>query len=408
MFTINNIIKKYSILFLCLIIITIYFRGRNNKNELTKKTNLTHMQYYNTTNLYSNYILICQKKIRLKLIKLYNQFPFISICIPIYNTEKYIEQAILSVINQSFQDLEIIIVNDFSNDNTEKIIRKIQLEDHRIKIINHNSNLGVYHSRVEGALNSKGKYILFLDPDDMLLNGNLFKELYNFNNNNNFDIIEFLVYHKKEGKNKIYYPKNHLSNHNHNFKKKIIYQPELSDIIFYKPRTKIYSIIICRTIWNKIYKKEIQIKTIKYIGQSYYKNKNLIVADDTMINIINFLFAHNYSNINLPGYLYNVKKKSMSRGYTSIKHRIKQNISFLFYFNLLYKYIKDYNKDINYLYYEIKIQMSRLLEFKKFKIDNYMINLKNLLNNIRNDKNLSQKLKNLINFIYNNIFSYEI
>ena len=161
------------------------------------------MQYYNTTNLYSNYILICQKKIRLKLIKLYNQFPFISICIPIYNTEKYIEQAILSVINQSFQDLEIIIVNDFSNDNTEKIIRKIQLEDHRIKIINHNSNLGVYHSRVEGALNSKGKYILFLDPDDMLLNGNLFKELYNFNNNNNFDIIEFLVYHKKEGKNKI-------------------------------------------------------------------------------------------------------------------------------------------------------------------------------------------------------------
>ena len=387
--------KKYSILFLFLIIIIINFIGRNNKNELKK----------NITKSFSKYILICERKIRLKLIKIYHKFPFISICIPIYNTEHFIERAILSVINQSFQDFEIIIVNDFSNDNTEKIIRKIQLEDNRIKIINHSKNLGVYHSRVEAALNSKGKYILFLDPDDMLLNDNLFKELFNYNKENNFDIIEFLVYEKNEGEKKIYYPEYHIFNHNHNYTTKIIYQPELSDIIFYQPRTKNYTSIICRTIWNKIFKREIQLKTIKYIGNDYYNNYNLIVADDTMMNIINFVFAKNYSNINLPGYLYTIKKASMSRGYIGEKHRIKQNISFLLFFNLIYKYIKDYNKDINFLYYEIKLFGERLIEFKKLKIYKYMNNLKKLFNNIMNDHNSSKILKDLINTTYNRIFN---
>ena len=92
--------------------------------------------------------------------------------------EKYIEQTLLSIINQSFQDFEIIVVNDNSNDNTENILRKLYLEDNRIKIIKNYSNRGVYYSRVEAILNSNGKYIILMDPDDMFLNENLFKELY--------------------------------------------------------------------------------------------------------------------------------------------------------------------------------------------------------------------------------------
>ena len=407
---INNIIinKKYLILFIIILIIIIMNNicfVRNNEIKKVKSINNINTTQIKYNNSYLNYILICKKKIRLKRIKnCTNKFPFISICIPVYNTDKYIEQSILSVINQSFQDFEIIIVNDFSNDDTERIIKKLQLEDNRIKIIKHNKNLGVYHSRVEAVLNSKGKYILFLDPDDMLLNANLFKELYSYNYNKNLDIIEFLVYHQIEGTNKIYCPKKHILNHNHNYLKKIIYQPELSEILFYQPRKKKYSYVICRTIWNKIYKREIQLKTIKYIGEKYYNNENLIVADDTMINIINFNFANNYSNNNLPGYLYNVKKSSMSRGYFGKQHRIRQNISFLFYFNLLYKYIIDYNKDINMLYYEIKITEKRFLEFKSLNIENYLNNLKIFLNNIKNNKKSSKRLKDLINSIYNNLF----
>jgi glycosyltransferase involved in cell wall biosynthesis len=401
---ITTFIKKFLIILLLLII---YYRFIDTKNKYTKNVNITQIKYNNNIEYsFSNYILICEKKIRLKLEKIYNQFPFISVCIPTYNTEKFIERSVLSVINQSFQDFEIIIVNDSSNDNTKNIIQKIQLEDKRIKIINHNTNLGSYHSRVEAVLNSKSKYILFLDSDDMLLNGNLFKEFHNYNKNKYYDIIEFLVCKKNEKKKEIYYPKSQRFNHNHRYRTKIIYQPELSSIIFYKPRTKTVTFIICRTIWNKIYKREIQLKTIKYIGENYYNNRNLIMAEDTMINVINFCFANNYTNINLAGYLYIHKTKSISHGYKGIQHRIRQNISFLLYFNLLYKYIKDFNKDLNFLFYEMSPFKQRLLEFKTLKIYNYMNNLETLLINIKNEKTISKQFKDLIDSIYNKIFIY--
>ena len=275
-----HINKKYFlifILFICSIITfkNIYLKTNNINLNINKQLKITKNNKTNFSKItYVNYVNTCKKLIRFKRVKIKNKYPFLSICIPIYNGDKYIEKSILSIINQSFQNFEIIIINDFSNDNTIHIIKKMQKEDNRIKLINHNQNLGVYHSRVEAVLNSNGYYILFLDPDDMLLNEDLFKELYNYSLTNNLDIIEFLVYHQKDGKNYIYYPKNHLLNHNHNFKKNIIYQPELKDIIFYKPRTKIYSIVICRTIWNKIFKREIQLKVIKYIGKEYY-NKYL-------------------------------------------------------------------------------------------------------------------------------------
>jgi glycosyltransferase involved in cell wall biosynthesis len=171
--------------------------------------------------------------------------------------ENYIESALLSLINQSFKDFEIIIVNDNSIDNTENIIKQIQFKDKRIKYINHLNNLGVYASRVDGILNAEGKYVILMDPDDLLMNQDLFQELYNYNLENTFDIIEFLVYHKKEGRKNIFFPKDHKLNHYHNYQNHIINQPELSDIIFYNPNSKEYSSIICRSIWNKLIKKEI-------------------------------------------------------------------------------------------------------------------------------------------------------
>ena len=116
--------------------------------------------------------------------------------------EKYIEKALLSIINQKFQNFEIILVNDNSNDDTEEIIRIFQKEFKTIKIINHNKNLGVYCSRVDASLNSNGKYILFMDPDDMLINPYLFEELFKYHLKYNLDMIEFTVYHNKEGEKK--------------------------------------------------------------------------------------------------------------------------------------------------------------------------------------------------------------
>ena len=163
------------------------------------------------------------------------------------HAERYIKKALLSIINQSFQNFEIVLVNDNSNDNSLNIISEFQSKDNRFHIINHENKLGVYASRKDAILNSKGDYILLLDPDDMYLNGDLFKELYNYNKIYNLDIIEFLVYHIKEGSTHIIIPQYHKLIHDHNYQKQIIYQPELSELIFKFPNSNNYSTIICRT-----------------------------------------------------------------------------------------------------------------------------------------------------------------
>lgn len=86
-----------------------------------------------------------------------------SVIIPLYNKEKYIKRAVKSVLNQTFQNFEIIIVNDGSTDNSLAISKKIK--DSRIRIFSQ-KNLGVSNARNFGIKKAKGKYISFLDADD--------------------------------------------------------------------------------------------------------------------------------------------------------------------------------------------------------------------------------------------------
>ena len=406
-YRVKNIIKKIIkfiyiiILYLILIylikkIYNINIKDKNNKSHKLNNNIQKIIENINNT-LYIDYINACKKlKIFNNRVKIKNNNPFLSICISVYNSEKYIKKAILSIINQSFQDFEIIIINDCSKDNTYDIIMKLKNEDNRIIIINHKKNFGTYNSRVEGVLNSRGKYILFVDPDDLLLNPYLFEVLYYYYNYFNLDIIEFSVYHQIEEKNIIYYPESHSLNHIHNFTNKIIYQPELSDIIFYKPRTKKYSSIICRTLWNKLYRREVMIKTINYIGNDYYKNQYIIVVEDTLLNVINFHFAQNYININVPGYLYNIRKFSISHLKQTKEYIIKKSISFFLYYQLLYRYIKEFNKDRNFFFYELKSFGYEIIKLKKYNIKNYLQNASIIFKEIINDNKSSIEFKNYI------------
>ena len=165
-----------------------------------------------------------------------------------------------------------------------------------------------------------------MDPDDMFLNENLFEELYNYNLNKNLDIIEFTVYHQIEGRRNIFYPNNHFETHYHNFSKNIIYQPELSEILFFLPDKKQYSHSICRNIWNKMIRKKVFLDMHEFIGLDYL-NKFVITADDMLMNLISYHFAHNYSNIDLPGYMYNLRRASMSRGNGGIELKTIRSIN---------------------------------------------------------------------------------
>lgn len=92
----------------------------------------------------------------------------ISIIIPVYKVEKYIERCLDSIINQTFQDFEIIIVNDASPDNSRKIAETYAQSDTRIRIVDNEQNSGAAWSRMIGYSNALGNYITFCDPDDYL------------------------------------------------------------------------------------------------------------------------------------------------------------------------------------------------------------------------------------------------
>lgn len=94
--------------------------------------------------------------------------PLVSVLMTTYNREKYIVEAIESVLKQTYSNWELIIVDDVSLDNTVAIATSFALKDHRIKVYLNNSNLGDYSNRNQAASLAKGEYLKYLDADDMM------------------------------------------------------------------------------------------------------------------------------------------------------------------------------------------------------------------------------------------------
>ena len=112
--------------------------------------------------------------------------PIISIIVPIYNVGKYLPKCIESILNQTFKNFELILVNDGSTDNSGVVCDDYAKKDTRIKII-HKSNGGVSSARNAGLYVAKGKYIGFVDPDDYI-DKDMFEVLYKLCEQNNADI----------------------------------------------------------------------------------------------------------------------------------------------------------------------------------------------------------------------------
>lgn len=89
----------------------------------------------------------------------------LSIVVPVYNVEKYITKCLDSIINQNYDNIEVIVIDDGSTDKSGLICDKFALEDKRVKVI-HTSNKGVSHARNLGIVSAKGKYLTFVDADD--------------------------------------------------------------------------------------------------------------------------------------------------------------------------------------------------------------------------------------------------
>ena len=103
--------------------------------------------------------------------------PIISVIVPIHNVGEYLSQCIESIINQSFKDIEIILVNDGSTDDSLSICTKYKNIDKRIRLINKPKNKGLVAARKTGLNESRGEYAIYIDADDWIKD-NYFEELY--------------------------------------------------------------------------------------------------------------------------------------------------------------------------------------------------------------------------------------
>ena len=182
--------------------------------------------------------------------------PIISIIITLYNQIKFIPRIYACIQNQSFKNLEIIFIDDGSEDNPLKILKTLIKRDKRIKYIKNLVNKGQFFSRNKAVLFAKGKYILIIDPDDLLLN-NIIIKVYKIAERYNLDIVQ---YHNMIG---------NITN-NYLFKNKnisgIFYQPNIKNIFFR---------IVDRYLWDKLIKRRIFIHLfilcIKNLGKKGFQ-----------------------------------------------------------------------------------------------------------------------------------------
>lgn len=119
----------------------------------------------------------------------------ISVVVPVYNTERYLSQCLDSILSQSYKNIEVIVVNDASPDNSLSIIKRYQLNDNRIRLIDRSLRGGVDAARFSAIDMAKGRWIVFVDSDDWLIDKDILRKAREIAINTDADYVEFQ--HKK-------------------------------------------------------------------------------------------------------------------------------------------------------------------------------------------------------------------
>lgn len=330
--------SKFNIKFLLIILISIININIKIENILNFKQNrdLNKLKVY--YNLNNNGTLINDKKFK----RCKN--PKISVICSIYNGEKYILRFLRSIQNQFFDDIEIILVDDHSIDNTIKVIEELQKYDERIILIRLKRNKGTLIARNIGVLKSKGEFIIIPDGDD-ILSQNILRICYYIAKKNNYDLIRFNMF--SEPKFIFNIIDDNLTNP--------IYQPKLKNLLIYGFG---YQKLVDGIISNKFIKRMIYIRSLDNI-KKYYLEKYMPYFEDGLINFSLHRNAYSLYLLKRLGYFYIINKKSIS-------HSVNKNKYFICYFIFL-KYVfeniknNQYEKDIAYFLLDEYIYNNNIL-----------------------------------------------
>ena len=226
--------------------------------------------------------------------------PKISIIIPMYNEEKNLLGIIRSIQNQSLQEIEIVCVNDNSNDKTLSMLKDFQTEDPRITIITNKKNRGVIYNRIYGALKSKGEYVTFVDADDSLANIHILEKAYNVATKEHgikIGIVHYQTCGSEKNEKGEYGPFYLFYTFNPTNFNNVIYQPEIGDNYMQKKKHVTGSGLV----FDKIYSKEVIKKVSEYIGPEVW-NQNLVFVDDFLLAYATMKKTDSIVNIDEVGY----------------------------------------------------------------------------------------------------------
>ena len=324
--------------------------------------------------------------------------PKISVIVPMFNCEKTIIPTLRSIQFQNKSKIEIILINDFSSDNTSKIIKEIMQKDHRIKIINNQKNMGTLYSRCIGALIAKGKYIFSLDNDDLYFNEDIFDFIYKKGKNEKLDIIGFLTIDTSnytveiERMKEIYtyqYPD-----------ELYIEQPELSSwMINFNQNFLVHN----NMIWDKCIKSSVYKQSVNYFGINRY-SKFLSWSEDTCMNFVIFNIAKNFKYCHKYG-IFHFRSNSTASLRQSNNSKVFGEIFFL---DIIFDFSKNNSKSKNFVFGQA-LYIKNRYGINKFNNDSNSYYLKNVLDKIINSnyiyKQNKRKLKKYFSDYFNRKFS---
>jgi len=249
-----------------------------NNNKTFK---MNWLDYYNFCN---NHKLLDNKT--------YNSFndPYISIIVPSFNKQKDLLKSIRSIQNQSFKNIEIIIVDDCSTDNSSYIFKYLLETEPRIRIFTHLENMGCWRSRLDGFLYSRGKYVIHFDAGDLYADNLILEDSYNLVLKYNLDSLRFSF---KASDNKLIIETFHW---NLTFNKN-------DEGIKYGSRTYDVTLFEYGTIWNRLIKANILTKSL-YILDLCILNAYKNLWEDRWWNILTNYMSFSNLIINRIGYIY--------------------------------------------------------------------------------------------------------
>ena len=246
----------------------------------------------------------------------------ISILMPVYNGQEYLEETVLSILNQSYKEFELIIINDGSSDNTKVICDNLEKIDKRIKII-HKENTGVSHTRNIALDNASGEYIAFIDSDDSVYKDYLKILLSSMEKSNGqlsvcgFKERKISANGQVEDLSKVFYPK------------EVIAIEEMKDLIMDFGNSGLLN-----PLWNKLYSREIIEKNnIRF-------KEDVKTGEDFIFNLQYFRKIKNICFSKEELYYY-IRRNNNSITYQYIDNMYEKGLK-------IHSLLEDFLKDMNF------------------------------------------------------------